>query len=63
MMNFERIWNEAVVTLSRYYPIIFKKGLRKPTKCLSQDSRCPGQDSNREPPESNSKALLLNPVH
>jgi hypothetical protein len=28
----ERIWNEAVMASSRYYPSICLEGLRKPTK-------------------------------
>jgi hypothetical protein len=31
---------EAVVNKSRYYSIIFREGLRKPTKSFSHNSRC-----------------------
>jgi hypothetical protein len=35
---------------SRYYPVIFLEVLRKTTKGLTKDSRCPGQDSIQAPP-------------
>jgi hypothetical protein len=33
-----RIWKEAVVAYSRYYPGSFLKEIRKTTKILGQDS-------------------------
>jgi hypothetical protein len=39
----------AVIPRSRYYPGIFLKELRKTKKNLSQNSWCPGLDSNRKP--------------
>jgi hypothetical protein len=32
----ERIWKEAAVSQSKYYPVTFLKGLRKVTKNLNQ---------------------------
>jgi hypothetical protein len=43
---------------SRYLP----SGLKKITKTLSQDSWCPAGDSNRAPPECESRALPLQPT-
>jgi hypothetical protein len=43
----ERIWKET--TQTRYCPGIYLKGLRRFTKDVSQDSRCPDRDSNRVP--------------
>jgi hypothetical protein len=43
----ERIWKEAVVAWSRYYPGICLERLKETTKTLSQDSRCPFRDSTR----------------
>jgi hypothetical protein len=53
----ERIWKEAVVSLLRYYRGILLERLRKITKNLSQDSRCPGRNLNPAPPEYGSRAL------
>lgn len=43
----------------RNYTSICEEGLKKTTKPLSRDSCCPGQDSNRTPPEYNSEAYCL----
>jgi hypothetical protein len=40
--KFYRIWKEAIVVYSRYYPGICFQGLRNTTRNVSQDSRCPG---------------------
>jgi hypothetical protein len=53
----EEIWKETVVAKSRYHSGIHLEGLRKTTKNLVQDDRCPGP--NREPPEYQSRALPL----
>jgi hypothetical protein len=55
----EKILKEAVVTYSRSGPSIFLEELRKTSKNLSQDSRCPDQDTNRAPTEYKSRALPL----
>jgi hypothetical protein len=44
--NFERTWNEAVWTLSSYYPNICLMGSRINTKKLSQCTLSPRQYSN-----------------
>jgi hypothetical protein len=53
----ERIWKEAVMTWLRYYPGIYLGELRRTMKDLSQKSRCPSIDSNRERPEYKSWVL------
>jgi hypothetical protein len=53
------IWKEAIITCSTYFPDICLNGLRKNTVRLSQDIRCPGQDSNGAPPEYESVKLPL----
>jgi hypothetical protein len=45
----EWIWKEAVYSM--YYLGTFMEGLRKTTRNISQESRSPGRDTNREPPE------------
>jgi hypothetical protein len=40
----------------------FKEGLRKPTKYLSRNFRCPSRDSNHPPPKYKSEALLPEPT-
>jgi hypothetical protein len=55
----EKIRKEAVVACSGLYPGAFQDSLRKSTKYVNQDSRCPGRDLNRAPPEYSSSALLL----
>jgi hypothetical protein len=41
----ETIWKEALVTNSRYYPVIFIEGLRKTKQeNARQASRCSGRD-------------------
>jgi hypothetical protein len=47
----ERIREETVIDYSKNNPEIFLKLLRKTTKIRSQDSWCPGRDSNVAPPE------------
>jgi hypothetical protein len=56
----ERIWREVVVAETKYYPSIFIGGLRNNKKTLSQDTGCPGRDSNRGTPEQKCGALSLN---
>jgi hypothetical protein len=46
----------------RYYHEIRLGGLRKVTRNLSQDCRCPNWDSNRNPPKSKSEVLLPQPA-
>jgi hypothetical protein len=58
--DMQRVWNEAAVTWSGYYSGIFLKGLRKTTKNVSFDSRCPGRDSNWAPPKFKPRTLYLN---
>jgi hypothetical protein len=50
-MNYEleTILKEVIVTQSRYYHRIYLEGLNKTTKTLNQNSRLPGQESNRIP--------------
>lgn len=38
---------------------VFWEGLRRTTKVFSLDIRCPGRDSNRAPPEYESRRLPL----
>jgi hypothetical protein len=45
--------------MCKYNPDIYPKELRKATKDLSRDSRCPGRDSNQLSPEYVSRALPL----
>jgi hypothetical protein len=47
----ERICKEAIVIELRCNPKICLKRLRKHTRNLSRNSRCPTQDSNQTPPE------------
>jgi hypothetical protein len=46
-----KIWKEAVLAKSKYYPGIYLKGMRKITKIVNQDSVFPAQNSSREPSE------------
>jgi hypothetical protein len=46
----ERIWKEAAVAESGYYPGICLEGVKEITKDLIQVSRCPGRDSNKHFP-------------
>jgi hypothetical protein len=45
--KFERIWKEMVLVLYQYLLCETEENYEK----LSQDIRCPVQDSNRESPE------------
>jgi hypothetical protein len=54
-----RIWKEAVVAYSRYYPNICFEGQSKPMKSLSRHDRCPRRDSNRVPPKQEPRTLPL----
>jgi hypothetical protein len=45
----------------KYYPGICLEGLRKTSKDIGQDSRCPGSDSNQASPEYMSEASPLEP--
>jgi hypothetical protein len=50
----------------RYYPSIYLERLRKTTKTLSQDTRCPGRDSSPSTPEYETGVLtswLWRPVN
>jgi hypothetical protein len=47
------------VAYSRNFPKIGLEGLGKTMKTLSRDIKCPGRDTNREPPKYESKALQL----
>jgi hypothetical protein len=42
----ERIWKEAVVTLSKCYPRVCLEGLRKTTENIDQDIQCLGWNLN-----------------
>jgi hypothetical protein len=53
------IWKESAGANWKHYPGIYLKGVRKTTEKLSQDSRCPGRDSNLTHPEKESGALPL----
>lgn len=57
--EFEGMRKEVVVASSEYYAGICSLGLKKRSKDLSQNSRCAGRDSNREPAEYESGALTL----
>jgi hypothetical protein len=52
-MNYElkTMWKEAVRPHLRYYPSIFREGLNKTTKNISQDGRYLGQGLDPGPPE------------
>jgi hypothetical protein len=50
---------KAALSLLRYYPGIFLKGLKKKNENLSECSLCSDRDSNRVPPEYESGALPL----
>jgi hypothetical protein len=47
----ETIWKEAVVAESRLHPGTSLEGLRKIMINIREDNRCPGRDSNQEPPK------------
>lgn len=47
----EMNWREAIVASTTHYPNICLEGLRKYTKDLIQDNRCPVRYSNRIPSE------------
>jgi hypothetical protein len=57
--EFEKIWKEAVVACSRYYPGICLEGLRKTAKTLSQDSWWCGWFFKQASPEYKSTAVPL----
>jgi hypothetical protein len=46
-----RIWNEGIVPTLTCHTTIFLKRLRKSAKCISHDSRSPGQNLNPGYPE------------
>jgi hypothetical protein len=52
----ERNGEEAAMSISRYNNGIHLKGLRKTTRNLTQDSKCPGQDLHHASPEQKSQA-------
>jgi hypothetical protein len=56
-----RMWKEAVIILG-YYPSIRLGVLRKVSLNLSQNSRCPDQNSNLAPLEYTSEALPPQPT-
>lgn len=53
------IRKEAVVAYSNYYGGICLEDMRKNTKIIIQDSRCPSENSNRVHPKYKSRALPL----
>jgi hypothetical protein len=55
--EFERIWKEMAVTLSRHYRDIWLEGLRKTRMKLIHDSRYTSQDSNKAHHEYESGSL------
>ena len=66
IIRFERVHDNRVIRRvaesgSRLSTGISLEALRKTTKIVSQDSRCPGQNSNRAPTEHKSEAPPLQP--
>jgi hypothetical protein len=61
MMNWKGCGRSSHYLISRYYPGIFLKGLRKNTKNLIQDSWSPGRDLNPGPPEYETGVLTTQP--
>jgi hypothetical protein len=55
--EFKKIWEEAVVAYSKYYPIICLEELRNVTKNLGLGSRCTLRDASRARTEYKSRAL------
>jgi hypothetical protein len=45
-----RIWKEVVIAYFKAFPSIHLERLRITTTNLSQDSQCPGKDTNWAPP-------------
>jgi hypothetical protein len=60
-MNWKRCRRKRPWPNLRYSPVICLEGLRKNTKNLSQDSRCPGRDLNLGPPEYEAGVLTTRP--
>jgi hypothetical protein len=54
-----KVLEGSVHGLVDIYPGSSLDVLRQATKHLSQDSQCPGRDSNRAPPEYKSSGLVL----
>jgi hypothetical protein len=54
----EMIWNKRLCPYQRTIQILLDE-MRKSTKSLNQDSRCPGWDSNGALPEYMSELLPL----
>jgi hypothetical protein len=55
----ERIWKEAAVVYSRYYPGICLEWLMNLTKSLCEDNWCLNRDSNGARLEYKARALPL----
>jgi hypothetical protein len=55
------IWKEAVLAYFKE-PLRNYRGKTEENHILKQDSRCPNQDSKRDPPEYNSEVLPLEPI-
>jgi hypothetical protein len=62
IMNWKGWWMRDRAQILRYYLGIRLEELRKTTGNISQESRCPGRDSNQVPPEHKSDALPLEPT-
>jgi hypothetical protein len=52
-----KMWKEAVVVISGYYPGIRLGVLREASLNLGQNHQCPHRNSNLAPPEYKSEAL------
>jgi hypothetical protein len=59
MNELDRIWKEAVVVLSEFYPSIWPEGLRKNTKTAFRVAGIPSWDSNAAPIGCKTRALSL----
>jgi hypothetical protein len=56
--KFFRIWNDAVLTHSRYYPNFLLES-EENHEDLSNEIKYPGRGSNRAPPKHESRPLPL----
>jgi hypothetical protein len=57
--EFDRIWKQAIVAYSRYYPGIYMEVLRKTMLSLIQNRRYSGRDVKRKPLEYMSVCLSI----